>query len=313
MGDLLHQRFRLLKPLGTGGTGQVHKAEDTRLKRLVAIKRAHGENALERRKKVARLLREAEHLAQVDHPNVVRIHDVIETDIAVTLVMEFVEGRHLKSLYRKQSLPEHELLDYFEQLLSAIEAVHEAGLLHRDVNPSNILITPAGTLKLLDFGLSCKAGAPEQRAGGTIGYMAPESLRKGTLVNQAVDLYGLGLIAYRALLGGPEFKRLYGTKDAMEWARWLLSKERFKPLIELGLPVSPAFSAIVERLVEKDVKERYARAREVRADLERLTGGHQAPPATAPAEGPSLASGMRRLLPGLLLRGERKAAGGAEE
>jgi len=287
---------------------------DTRLNRHVALKRAHGENALERRQKVARLLREAEHLAQVDHPNVVRIHDVVETDIAVTLVMEFIEGRHLKGLYRQGPIPEHELLEYFEQLLGAIEAVHAAGLLHRDINPRNILITPTGTLKLLDFGLACRADAPEQRAGGTIGYMAPESLRKGTLVSHGVDLYGLGLIAYQASLGVPEFKRLYGTKDAMEWARWLLSKDPFKPLIELGLPVSPGFSAIVERLLEKDVKVRYARAEEVRGDLERLTGGRRVSRAAAALRGgPTLSAGVRRILPGLLPRGETRASGGPQE
>lgn len=302
MPDLLFNRFKLLKKRGSGGTGEVYEAEDTLLKRLVALKRAGSGNAPERRKKALRLLREAEHLAKLDHPNVVRIHDCIETETSVTIVMELVEGKPFRELYQKRAMPEHELLVYLDQLMSAVEAVHAAGIIHRDLNPKNVLVKADGTVKLTDFGLAAPVSRSEHRAGGTIGYMAPESLRKGGKIGFAVDVYGLGFLAYQALLGGPEFQRLYGTSDAVAWARWLLSREKFRTLVELETPVSPGLSAIVERTLEKDLADRYATIAEVRDDFERLVRAARASPQGA--GGPSLASGVRRLLPGLLPRGE---------
>jgi serine/threonine protein kinase len=134
-----------------------------------------------------------------------------------------------------------------------------------------VLLLPDETVKLGDFGLSCVAGE-ESRPGGTIGYMAPEALRKDPRMDYGVDVYGLGFLAYQSLLGGPMFLRLYGTIKAIEWARWVLSREKFRTLAALGAAVTPGLSAIVERMVEKDPRERYARMNEVRKDLERLLG-----------------------------------------
>ncbi len=299
---LLHSRFRLLKKCGSGGAGEVYQAEDTRLKRIVALKRAWGGNAPERLKKAARLLKEAEYLARVDHPNVVTVHDCIETDTSVTIVLEFVKGTHFKDLFQKEALPQHELLGYIHQLISALEAVHEAGIIHRDVNPRNVLVTADGIVKLTDFGLAGSAGDADHRAGGTLGYMAPESLRKGGKIGFGVDVYAVGFLSYQALLGGPDFQRLYGTTRPIEWARWLLSREKFKTLSELGKPVAPGLSAIVERMLEKDLKDRYGRIADVRRDLDRLTG--HAP--SAPTAGPSFAAGVRRLLPSLKGKAEER-------
>jgi serine/threonine-protein kinase len=270
MPELVHDRFKLLKRLGSGGTGEVYRALDTRLHRLVALKRVREGTPEERRRRGRRLVREAENLARVHHPNVVAIHDVIEDGSSVSIILELVAGEPFRRLFKKGPLAEHELLGYLRQLVSALEAVHAAGIIHRDVNPRNVLVAPQKVIKLTDFGLSSLVREPVHRAGGTIGYMAPEALRKGRTIGFGVDVYSLGLLAYQALLGGPVFRKLYGAPTALEWARWTLSREKFQTLLALGAPISPVLSAIVERMLEKDPADRYQRIGDVRRDIERL-------------------------------------------
>lgn len=267
---LLYQRYQLLKKCGKGGSADVFKAQDTRLKRVVALKRVRGSDPEVRHQRALRLLKEAEYLASLDHENVVRIYDCIESQRSVTLVLELVEGAPFKDLFARHPIPEAELLGYLRQVLLAIEAVHSAKILHRDVNPRNVLVTPGGTIKLMDFGLASPVDAARHRAGGSIGYMAPEALRRGRKLGFGVDIYGVGLLSYQALLSDPEFQRLYGTNSATEWARWVLSREKFRTLLELEKSVSPGLSGIVEKMLEKDPKKRYRRASDVRKDLDRL-------------------------------------------
>lgn len=271
MPEVIRNRYKLLKKMGSGGTGEVFQAQDLRLKRMVAVKKPRDGTPEERHRRSLRLLHEAEHLARIRHPNVVTIHDIIEDGDRVAIVLELVAGIPYRKLFKRGPVPEHEFIRYFRQLVAALGAVHEAGIIHRDVNPRNVLLCADGTVKLSDFGLSCVAGE-ERRAGGTIGYMAPEALRKDPRVGFGVDVYGLGFLAYQSLLGGPMFLRLYGTIKAIEWARWVLSREKFRTLAALGAPVSPGLSAIVERMVEKDARERYSRIADVKRDLERLVG-----------------------------------------
>lgn len=294
---VIQGRYKLLRRCGTGGTGEVYQAEDLRLKRTVALKWVRGGSKSSWHERVLRLLAESENLAQVDHLNVVAVHDVVEREDSVAIVMEFVKGIHFTELFLKDPMAEHELLGYLRQLVGALEAVHGAGIIHRDVNPRNVLVKPEGIVKLIDFGLSVSIRDLSPRSGGTIGYMAPESLRKGGRIGFGVDVYGLGLIAYRALLGLQGFKRLYGGVKPMAWARWLLSREKFQTLHDLHVGVSPGLSAIIERMMEKDPAQRYPRMEDVRKDLERLGVEPARPPV-----GPSLVAGMRRLLPTLLAR-----------
>ena len=270
MAELVHDRFKLLKKLGSGGTGEVYRALDTRLHRLVAVKRVREGTPDERRRRARRLLREAENLARVHHQNVVAVHDVIEEAGTVSIILELVVGEPFRRLFKSGPLAEHALLGFLRQLVGALEAVHAAGIIHRDVNPRNVLVTSGGVIKLMDVGLSSSIRDPVHRAGGTIGYMAPEALRKGRQIGFGVDVYSLGLLAYQALLGGPVFRKLYGAPTALEWARWTLSKEKFKTLIALEAQVSPVLSAIIERMLEKDQADRYQKVADVRKDLERL-------------------------------------------
>jgi serine/threonine protein kinase len=272
MAQLLYQRYELLSQCGKGGSADVFKARDTRLHRVVALKRVRGRDPAVRHRRALRLLKEAEYLGSLDHINVVRIHDCIVRQTSVTLVLELVGGRPFQDLFAKRPVGEAEFLGYLRQMLSAMEAVHAEQILHRDVNPRNILVTPQGTIKLMDFGLASSARATEHRSGGSIGYMAPEALRRGRKIDFGVDIYGIGFLSYQALLSNPEFQRLYGTSNPTEWARWMLSREKFRTLLELGTPVSPGLSRIVGKMLEKDPKERYRTATDVRKDLEKLEG-----------------------------------------
>jgi len=299
----VNTRFKLLKKCGSGGTGEVYEALDLRLKRKVALKRARRDARGDHRERAARLVREAEILALVQHPNVVAIHDLLEEEDSVSIVMELVDGIPLGELYKKQPMSEGELLGYLRQLIAAVERVHSADIIHRDVNPRNVLVTPEGIVKLTDFGLSSSIHDPEPRAGGSLGYMAPEALRRGRRLGFGVDIYGLGMLAYQALLGAPAFQKLYGTVKPMAWARWLLSRERFRTLVELFVPVSPALSVIVAKMLEKDPKLRYQRITEVEKDIDKL--GTRVD--SGPSRGPSLGAAVRRLLPALLARPQEKS------
>jgi serine/threonine-protein kinase len=295
--ETIHDRFKLLEKCGTGGSGEVYIATDLRLKRRVAVKRTRRDTKGDRRDRAQRLLREAEYLCLSAHPNVVVVHDVLESEDSVTIVMEFIEGLPFSSLYARRRLEEEECLAYLRQLLGAVASVHAAGIVHRDIQPRNVLVTAGGLLKLTDFGLAAKPLDPDARAGGTIGYMAPEALRKGGRIWKGLDIYGMGMLAYQALLGAAEFQKLYRAESSVAWARWLLSRERFRPLTELGVSVSSELAAVVDRMLEKREAARYQTVAEIERDLEKLR------PRAAPSPvGPSLVAGVRRLLPSILAR-----------
>jgi serine/threonine-protein kinase len=267
MPEVIDQRYQLVKLLGSGGTGEVWRAFDLRLKREVAIKRVI-ESRRGQREALVRLLKEAEHLARVDHPNVVVVHDSLEAEHSVSIVMELVRGMPLVQLFRRRAVPELEYLGYFRQVLAALEAVHAVDLIHRDINPRNVLVSHEGVVKLTDFGLSGAASDPSHRLGGTLAYMAPECMRKGARIGFGVDIYSLGFMSYQALLSLVGFKKLYGVVQPKDWVRWVLSREPFKPLTELGAAVSPGFSSIIGRMLEKEPAERYQRVSQVKKDLE---------------------------------------------
>jgi serine/threonine-protein kinase len=269
MAEILHERFELIKKVGSGGTGEVYKALDLRLKRLVAIKRVLSSKR-GRASLLGRLLKEAENLARVEHPNVVMVHDILETPDSVSIVMELVKGTPFVKLFRSRGIPEAEFVGYFRQLVAALEAVHAVGMIHRDVNPRNVLVSQEGVVKLTDFGLSGFVNDDDLRLGGTLGYMAPETMRKGTELSFGIDIYSLGFLAYQAILGIRQFKKLYGARKPRDWVRWVLSRERFKTLRELDAPVSTGFSEIVAKMLEKDPHQRYRKIKHVRKDCELL-------------------------------------------
>jgi tRNA A-37 threonylcarbamoyl transferase component Bud32 len=217
-GHMLDQRYRLGSPLGEGGMATVYLAEDTRLRKAVAIKVLHAEFAGQP-KVVQRLVQEARAISAVDHPNVVDVTDVGETqDGGVFLVMELLQGEDLKALLKREGpLPWSRLGPMVMQICAALAAAHARGIIHRDVKPSNCFRVRGGGnrdfIKVLDFGVAKVFagddgdGGPRSTSGvllGTPEYMAPE-LPRGLAADARADVYAVGVLMYKLLTGTPPF------------------------------------------------------------------------------------------------------------
>ncbi len=157
--------YRILGKLGQGGMGEVYRARDTRLERDVAIKALPAAFAQDP-ERVARFTREAKLLASLNHPNIAGIYGFEELEGERYLVLEFVEGETLAQRLARGALPIEKALDVCRQVASGIEAAHEAGVVHRDLKPGNVMLRPDGTAKVLDLGLA-KAGSAEGQGSGT--------------------------------------------------------------------------------------------------------------------------------------------------
>lgn len=202
---LLGGRYRLGASLGGGGMADVYRATDTRLGRLVAVKifRA-GTDQVGR----ARFEEEARLLAGMNHPGLVTVHDASATDAELFLVMELVNGENLADALGRGPLPAAQVLEVGRRLAEVLDYVHDQGIMHRDVKPSNVLLSVDGGVYLADFGISRLADAVGRMTGsgviGTAAYMAPEQVN-GTAPGFAADIYALGLVLLECLKGAPEY------------------------------------------------------------------------------------------------------------
>jgi len=252
--------YEILAPLGAGGMGDVYKARDTRLDRIVAIK-------VSKEQFTERFEREARTVAALNHPNIGTLYDVGPN----YLVMEYVEGDPLKSAPSVDRV-----MQYALQIADGVAAAHSKGIVHRDLKPGNILVTPDGRVKILDFGLATlQSVAPTDAtltrgitdpgtAVGTIGYMSPEQAR-GETVDARSDLWAMGVIFYELLTGVRPFE---GTTQAVIF-EGILSKTPVPP--STRNPKIPAeWERIVSRLLEKDRATRYQSAQDLLADLKRV-------------------------------------------
>lgn len=200
--DQIDQRYRIAKELGRGAMGTVYLGHDEVLDRDVAIKVVNDPKLDEKGK--ARMLREARLAGQLNHPNIVAIHDAGETDGIPYIVMEFVEGR---PIYDDPPQAIDEILHVAGQLCEALAHAHEHGVVHRDLKPENILLTSDGSIKLTDFGLATSASSRISSDGavaGTVYYLAPEIL-KGEGADHRADLYSLGVLLYEWCTGQMPF------------------------------------------------------------------------------------------------------------
>jgi serine/threonine protein kinase len=204
---LLGGRYRLTRKMATGGMGQVWEAEDTVLHRAVAIK-ALSEELSQDARSAERFRREAQAAAGLSHPNVAGVFDYGEDDGTQFIVMELVEGQTLaERLAREGSLDPAEATRVAAEIAAALEAAHAAGIVHRDVKPGNVMLTPQGEVKVLDFGIAAAAGAHLTATGFTIGtaaYLSPEQAA-GKRATPASDVYALGVVLFEMLSGRPPF------------------------------------------------------------------------------------------------------------
>jgi predicted ATPase len=269
-GTLLAQRYRIDGKIGEGGMGVVFKAHDALLNRTVAVKSLTP--ALLGPEGLARLLREAQAAAQLTHPNIIAVYDVIDDGDARLIVMEYVEGRTLTQLIPQQ-VPQ--ALALLTQICRAMQYAHSKGIIHRDIKPENIMLTDGDVVKVMDFGLARSEGRTRlTQAGyllGTVAYMAPEQVLGGE-TDARSDLYSLGCVLYELTTG-----RLPFTGDD---PISIISQHLQVPPVAPhwhNPNVSPELEGIILKLMAKDPGERYASAADVIAALDSLTTAIEQP------------------------------------
>jgi serine/threonine-protein kinase len=303
--------YEVIESLGAGGMGEVYSARDTRLDRIVAIKIlpdafAHDPDRL------ARFEREAKMLAALNHPNIASIYGVEEGAGRHALVLELVDGPTLAERIAQGPIPIDEALAIAGQIIDALEAAHEAGVIHRDLKPGNIKVRPDGAVKVLDFGLA-KLGADAASSTSILGgmslsptistpamtgfgiilgtavYMSPEQAR-GKAVDKRADIWSFGCVLYEMLTS----RRAFDGEDVTETVGAVIHKE---PAWNLLPPTTPAAVRVaLQRCLEKNPKQRIRDVGDVRLALR---GAFDAPAATAPNAQPAVAPKplWRRALP----------------
>src|SRR5882672_9001272 len=268
---LLH--YRLVVKIGSGGMGEVYKAEDTKLGRTVAIKLLPVDTHRDANAR-RRFFQEAQSASSLNHPNIVTIHAIEEVDGRDFIVMEYVEGLTLKELVERDgALPLASLLEIGIQAADALEAAHELNLIHRDIKPANIHVTTRGHAKLLDFGLAKTvrtiAGGVDYEAPtlhhltdegtvlGTVSYMSPEQTR-GEILDARSDIFSLGCALYEAATRSLPF----AGPSILSIMHAIATKEPIAPgRIRPELPRE--FDLIIERALAKEKERRYASAAEL--------------------------------------------------
>jgi tetratricopeptide (TPR) repeat protein len=275
--------YDILAPLGAGGMGEVFRARDRRLDRLVAIKvikTAHHDDPRARE----RFDREAKAIASLDHPHICSLYDVGHDDGVDYFVMQYLEGETLASRLHGGPLPIADALKYGSQIAHAIDTAHKRGITHRDLKPSNVMLTKTGAV-LLDFGLAKLSEAPDSsnpattidltREGaivGTVRYMAPEILEHHA-ADARSDLFSFGAILYEMITGRRAFE---GDSDARAMVSIL--HDQPKPLRAWRADVPPELQQIVDGCLAKDPEDRWETARDVARQIDSIAPSHTTTP-----------------------------------
>jgi serine/threonine protein kinase/tetratricopeptide (TPR) repeat protein len=281
-----HPRYQLLEPLGSGGMGAVYKARHRLMERTVALK-VINPNLVCRPEAVERFEREVRAAARLSHPNIVTAFDAEQAGGAHFLVMEFVEGTSLGRLVENQRpLPVARACLYVRQAALGLEHAFEHGMVHRDIKPDNLLLTPKGRVKILDFGLARFLSESEPTGKltqvgmlmGTPDYMPPEQAGSAHTADIRADIYSLGCTLYHLLTGRPPFA---GGTLVQKLAAHLQQTPR--PLDKVRPNVPPGLARVVERMLAKNPAERFQRPAEVAQAL--LPFARQAAPPPTPQRG----------------------------
>ena len=294
---LLGGRYELDGVVGRGGMAEVYRARDIRLDRIVAIKTLRADLARDQIFQ-ARFRREAQSAASLNHPSIVAVYDTGEdmaTGVPVPyIVMEFVDGRTVRDLLQDghRLLPERSL-EIIDGVLRALDYSHQAGIVHRDIKPGNVMVTRNGDVKVMDFGIA-RAMSDAQatmtqtaQVIGTAQYLSPEQAR-GERVDSRSDLYSTGCLLYELLTGRPPF-----TGDSPVAIAYQHVRENPVPPSRVDPDVPPWADAIVLKAMAKSPADRYQTAADMRADLQRAASG--LPVAAAPPTRMDMYQGTQRM------------------
>src|SRR5512135_1216242 len=270
--------YEILSKVGEGGMGEVWRAHDTRLERDVALKVLPAE-ALGDDTARARLIREARLASKLNHPHICTIYEVGESEGQTFIAMELVEGQPLSARVADGALPVEQILRYGQQMADALAHAHGRGVVHRDFKSANVVVTPDGQVKVLDFGLAKRLSGEELAevttvsrhsltapgvVAGTLAYMAPEQL-KGQPADARSDIWALGVVLYELAAG----QRPFQGQTGFELTSAILSR----PLPPLPSSVPAPLAGVIERCLAKEPGERYQQGSEVRAALEAVAAG----------------------------------------
>ena len=264
-GDKLSDRYQIIKSIGEGGMANVYLAYDTILERNVAVKILRGDLATDE-KFVRRFQREALSASSLTNENIVEVYDVGEDNGEYYIVMEYVEGKHLKNLLKKRGkLTIPEVIDIMLQVTSGLSVAHDSYIIHRDIKPQNIMILENGLVKLTDFGIAVAMNSTQltqtNSVMGSVHYLPPE-MASGKGATLQSDIYSLGILMYELLTGKLPFK----GDNAVEIALKHLKEPM--PSLRKELPDVPAsIENIILRATAKNPKNRYTDAREMYEDL----------------------------------------------
>jgi serine/threonine-protein kinase len=283
---VLGDRYELGEVIGRGGMAEVHRGRDLRLGRLVAIKSLRVDLVTDETFQ-ARFRREAQSSAALNHPNIVAVYDTGESEIngvsVPYIVMEYVDGKTLREMLREEpSISTDVALEVTAEILTALDYSHRAGIVHRDIKPGNVMITEAGQVKVMDFGIARAMGEAGQTMTqtsmvvGTAQYLSPEQAR-GETADARSDLYATGCVLYELLTGRPPF-----VGDSLVSVAMAHVKEPPVPPSTLNPSVPAEVDAIVLMALAKDRLQRYQSAAEMRADIDRFRAGHPVAAVVAP-------------------------------
>ena len=274
---ILH--YEILQKLGAGGMGEIYKAQDTRLNRLVAIKVLSEDNSgdPERRR---RFIQEAQAASSLNHPHIITIHDIVSDGDTQFIVMEFVTGKTLGDLIPNGGMSVPDVLRYAVQIADALDAAHAVGIVHRDLKPGNIMVTDSGRVKILDFGLAKLTGhgaatsltddtrsvglvplTVEGSILGTVSYMSPEQA-EGKRVDPRSDIFSFGAVLYEMVTG----RKAFSGDSAISTLSAILRDEA-TPIAQVVPGAPPELDRIIQRALRKEPDQRWQSMKDIHAEL----------------------------------------------